>query len=355
MFALDPATGAIVVADAQALAKDLQPVTRTVTVLATSSDGGTNTLSFDIASVPAPVVVEPTPPVVDPTPPVVDPTPPVVDPTPPVVDPTPPVASDPQPDEPQPVGIRRDEWGDATLQEAQDVDTDAAYAYRPVEEQTPLPTHAAFAFTGHSHELAISPFVVPEEGTRAFKSLAQGEFAEEADSPLRESIHFLATTFHNLLTQPGDRAFQVAVRADSEASLRVFRGIPDQEFLQQRDIQVQVPVDAFIHTDEYAVVYLAARMVDGSPLPQWLHFDAATGKFDGKAPTGAPAELKVMVEARDADGRHAEAIFRIRLQKAAVGRAGLSQQIRLVQQESTDALRSLHAIGAGRLRGGARP
>ena len=144
------------------------------------------------------------------------------------------------------------------------------------------------------------------------------------------------------------------MRPGSEASLRVFRGIPDQEFLQTRDVRVQVPVDAFIHTETDAVVMLSARLADGAPLPRWLHFDPGTGKFSGLEPAGAPAELVVLVEARDRDGHNADAIFRIRLQKQAQGRAGLSEQLRAVQRDTVGALRGLQEL-AGRLVGAARP
>jgi hypothetical protein len=99
-----------------------------------------------------------------------------------------------------------------------------------------------------------------------------------------------------------------------------------------------------VHTQEEAVVHLTARMVDGGPLPAWLMFDPTTGKFSGVAPEGAPRELAVLVEARDRDGRRAEAIFRIKIAPAAVaGRSGLTEQIRVASRSASplDALRTL--------------
>jgi VCBS repeat-containing protein len=219
----------------------------------------------------------------------------------------------------------------------------------------PLPQlDPSFGFDGRHFSLPISAFTLQERDALVFKSLAQGEFALEADSPLQQSIHFLTAAFQNILTQPGENAFQVAVRAAGESSLRVFRGIPDQEFLQTRDVLVQVPVDAFIHSDSDAVVFLVARMADGSPLPRWLQFDPSTGKFSGHAPGGTPAELTVLVEARDRDGRHAEAVFRIRLDQPAQGRAGLSEQLRSAQRETVDTLRGLQAMAARWLGAGSR-
>src|SRR5205085_1062229 len=197
-------------------------------------------------------------------------------------------------------------------------------------DDAPLPTDdvpaedADAAFAGRDVVLQISDFRLPDEGGKVFKSLAQGEFAEAGDHAELPSMPLLRAAFQDILTQPGEGAFRIAVRVAGESSLRVFRGVPDQEFLQTRDVRVQVPVDAFVHTEADAVVILSARLANGGALARWLHFDPSTGKFTGVAPAKAPAELAVLVEARDHDGRHAEAIFRIRLQKLAEGRAGLS-------------------------------
>ncbi|HEX7892491.1 MAG TPA: cadherin domain-containing protein, partial [Ramlibacter sp.] len=225
----------------------------------------------------------------------------------------------------------------------------------PWPETQPRPElDPSFGFDGSHFTLPISAFTVPEREGLVFKSLAQGEFALEADSTLQQSIHSLSTAFRNILTQPAENAFQVAVRVAGESSLRVFRGIPDQDFVQSREVLVQVPVDAFIHSDSDAIVFLVARMADGSPLPRWLQFDPSTGKFAGRAPAGTSAELTVLVEARDRDGRHAEAVFRIRLDKAADGRAGLSEQLRSGQRETVDTLRGLQAMAARWLGAGSR-
>jgi hypothetical protein len=289
LFTIDRATGAISVADAALLRRD-GIGTYTITVLALSSDGGSESATFVIT-------VEP---------------------------------------DQQPVAFRLIESG---LLE------DAVF-----DELDPT-----FGFNGRNYQLPISPFLLPDEAGLVFKSLAQGEFADGADAPARDPLHFLQAAFRNILTQPGENAFQIAVRNGLEASLRVFRGIPDQEFLSSRDVKVQVPVDAFIHTQEDAVVYLSARMSDGSPIPTWLHFDPSTGRFEGKAPAGTPPELTILVEARDHDGRHAETVFRIRLEKLPAGRAGLSEQIRSAQRDSLDALRNLQLPAQARGQAGARP
>jgi hypothetical protein len=146
-------------------------------------------------------------------------------------------------------------------------------------------------------------------------------------------VHFVSADYRDVLTQSAPDAFRVVVATHGDIALRVFRGIPDQELTGTRAISVQVPLDAFVHTQEDAVVQLNARMAHGGPLPSWLVFDASTGKFIGMVPPGGPAELDIVVEARDRDGRRAEAMFRIKINATAGGRAGLSQQLQTAMRQ----------------------
>jgi hypothetical protein len=60
-----------------------------------------------------------------------------------------------------------------------------------------------------------------------------------------------------------------------------------------------------------AVVYLSARLADGSPLPGWLRLDPATGAFVGIPPEGFDETLKIEVIARDTEGREAKTRFEL--------------------------------------------
>ncbi|CAK0757106.1 hypothetical protein CCP3SC5AM1_2310002 [Gammaproteobacteria bacterium] len=116
--------------------------------------------------------------------------------------------------------------------------------------------------------------------------------------------------------------------------LRLERNIPDQSFSNDtREIMYVVPADTFVHTDQNATVELVVTMVDGSSLPDWLHFDAKKGEFKGQPPEGFQGELLIKVVARDDAGRHAETIVRIRLVKKVDeisfnGKAGLTEQFK---------------------------
>ncbi|NPC57206.1 cadherin domain-containing protein, partial [Caenimonas soli] len=199
---------------------------------------------------------------------------------------------------------------------------------RRSDEAVSAVTAGGPAFSGNLFSLPITPFTLPDAQAPVFASLAT-EFSLDREPMLERSSHFLTKSYNDVLTLPGPGAFRIVVASGGEASLKVFRGIPDQDLSSTRSISVQVPVDAFVHSQEDAVIHLSARMVDGSALPHWLTFDASTGKFSGLVPADAPQELEILVEARDRDGRRSEAVFRIKVARGVVpGRAGLSEQIR---------------------------
>ena len=89
-----------------------------------------------------------------------------------------------------------------------------------------------------------------------------------------------------------------------------------------------------------AVVTLAAQQSDGRPLPGWLHFNAASGSFEGQPPPGFSGEVSIRVVARDAQGHEAVTTFKVkvgeksgRAQIERPGRAGLAEQIRLMGRQ----------------------
>jgi hypothetical protein len=77
-----------------------------------------------------------------------------------------------------------------------------------------------------------------------------------------------------------------------------YRGIPELS------ADGRIPQDAFAHTDPAAIVFLSARLADGSPLPAWLRLDAR-GAFVGRPPEDLEGTLEIEVVARDSEGREA--------------------------------------------------
>jgi hypothetical protein len=101
-------------------------------------------------------------------------------------------------------------------------------------------------------------------------------------------------------------------------------GVPDNS--------VRVPASAFGHTDPAAIVYLSARLADGTPLPAWLRLDPVSGTFIGVPPEGFDATLEIEVVARDTEGREARVQFSLdvdALRDAAVVVAARDSQLGL--------------------------
>ncbi len=87
--------------------------------------------------------------------------------------------------------------------------------------------------------------------------------------------------------------------------------IPDVEWSPGEGLLHRVPEGAFVDSDPGDVLTLSARCADGSPLPQWLLFDARTRTFQGSSWT---EERHVVIEvvASDFDGAIVSQTFSIR-------------------------------------------
>ncbi|MFT3779392.1 MAG: putative Ig domain-containing protein [Ottowia sp.] len=64
-------------------------------------------------------------------------------------------------------------------------------------------------------------------------------------------------------------------------------------------------VDADLAVDPFERLTLAAMLADGSPLPAWLSFDAASGTFSGTPPAGSAGDVHITVTATDLAGESA--------------------------------------------------
>jgi len=91
-------------------------------------------------------------------------------------------------------------------------------------------------------------------------------------------------------------------------------GVPITDLLCSpgRPFRHVVAVDAFRDADPGDVLNLSARLPDGGPLPEWMHFDVRDRAFIGVAPIEVSEELTIMVVASDVDGMEATTYFKIR-------------------------------------------
>jgi hypothetical protein len=132
-----------------------------------------------------------------------------------------------------------------------------------------------------------------------------------------------------LYTKPGDQAFRILVTEAEQPALFVFHGMRDFVIAADaRSFRVDVPADAFTHTDRNASVFLHAQLSNGRPLPDWIRFDAVQGVFTGTTPNGEEVNIEITVTAMDGNGRIASFTFSI--QSADLQhKAGFSQQLRM--------------------------
>ena len=110
----------------------------------------------------------------------------------------------------------------------------------------------------------------------------------------------------------GDRTKSPAFNIPPQAS----EPIPDVVWRPGDALLHQVPESAFVDSDPGDVLTFSARRADGSPLPQWVVFDAATRTFLGSDWTEVESELVIEVLATDFDGAVVSQTFTLRTARA---------------------------------------
>lgn len=107
------------------------------------------------------------------------------------------------------------------------------------------------------------------------------------------------------------RSFRIDVQ-DINAAPEAGVPLADQDISRGVAFSWQLPAGAFVDTDAGDVLGYSARLADGSPLPDWLSFDAASGTFSGTAVQ--VGEYHIMVTATDLAGASANQEFALRVQ-----------------------------------------
>jgi hypothetical protein len=98
----------------------------------------------------------------------------------------------------------------------------------------------------------------------------------------------------------------------TSTALTVDHGISNVSVEAGATVNIVIPKNAFAETSQTAQVTYKATQADGSALPKWLSFNAASGTFSGTPPDGTKGNVNIKVQAVDDKGHSAEAKFTIK-------------------------------------------
>ncbi|MEO1766759.1 putative Ig domain-containing protein [Thiobacter aerophilum] len=135
--------------------------------------------------------------------------------------------------------------------------------------------------------------------TNAVQSLAAGEVAHE-------SFSYTAT---DGLTSTGS-TLDIAVVGQNDAPI-VARQIGAQSAQSGQAFSFQFDADAFIDVDHGDTLAYSATQTDGSALPSWLQFDAATRTFSGTPAAEDAGSVSVVLTATDHAGAAVSQVFSV--------------------------------------------
>jgi VCBS repeat-containing protein len=105
-------------------------------------------------------------------------------------------------------------------------------------------------------------------------------------------------------------SFTITVQNTNDAP-EVALALDDQEAVEDMPFSFTVPQDAFRDVDVGDTLTLSAAQADGSALPPWLQFDAASRTFSGTPADGDVGSVAVRLTATDLAGAQASQSFAI--------------------------------------------
>lgn len=98
-----------------------------------------------------------------------------------------------------------------------------------------------------------------------------------------------------------DQIFSVAI-ANSNDAPELANPLVDQDAKQGQAFSYQIPAGSFTDVDKGDTLNYAASLENGSPLPAWLTFDAATGTFSGTPDSASVGSIALNLTATDQSG-----------------------------------------------------
>lgn len=122
----------------------------------------------------------------------------------------------------------------------------------------------------------------------------------------------------------------------------LYKGIPDADATAGRTFSISLDADTFRSSNAGEPLVYAATLADGSPLPSWLKFDAATKMFSGMPESADAAGIRVRVTANSttlataAGSSPASDEFRIVIGTAGLDYTGGAGNERIAAQSGND-------------------
>ncbi|MHB0986531.1 MAG: putative Ig domain-containing protein [Sulfuricella sp.] len=146
----------------------------------------------------------------------------------------------------------------------------------------------------------------------AVQSLAEGETAFDSFAYLASDG---VSTTSEVLT--------VAISGQNDIPV-LTTPLPDKQLARNTDVRWTIPADSFTDIDRNDTLSYSAQLADGSALPGWLMFDAATQTFSGHVPKGAKGSMDIQVVAGDGHGTQSVAsdVFQVSITNGQCGGHG---------------------------------
>ena len=215
----------------------------------------------------------------------------------------------------------------------------------------PLPDQAAVQGSAFSYTVAASTFADPDAGdVLGFSaSLADGSalpswlsfdaatrtFSGIPSAPGTISVRVTASDAGNLSVSD---AFEIAVNASNHAPV-LSAALSDQAVIQGNAFNYTVAPAAFTDPDAGDVLGYSASLANGSSLPSWLSFDAATRTFSGTP--SAPGTISVRVTASDAGNQSVSDTFDIEVNAPGIVLNGTTNADSLYGSNGADVINGL--------------
>jgi hypothetical protein len=140
------------------------------------------------------------------------------------------------------------------------------------------------------------------ESSQSFLRYSDQSISPLAGSPLDLSTGSWPSPVANITGSAGS---EPAGASEAPPALNALPALGSWTIVPGGEFSIALPPGSFSHRDGSAIIEFEARLDDGQPLPDWLHFDPRTGLFTGKVPAEFSGKLSIKVTARDAQGNEA--------------------------------------------------